>query len=317
LITDFTAYNTYLLATRDDKKDKASRQSLINDRQIYSRNVLRDGKLETEYACKPGNAQDLGVNWVRDLALECELTVQKPQGEVVLELIGGGLAFDCILDIEKGTGTLSIPAVPEFKQVIAETPIQGTGTWRVMFANIDDQLRLFVNSREIAFPEHNGEYSLPADRGPTVRDLTPAAIGAKNAEVRVNHLTVWRDIYYIAVAAERDDNSITDTVKDTVSYASEESLRHGMSDPAQWQYFGKTRTAIWNLEKGQYFALGDNTAQSKDSRIWSKNETTFSHYIPEKFLVGEALFVHWPHGNPIPGTDLHVIPEVTKMRFIH
>ena len=314
LITDFTAFNTYLSAHRDDNKDKSSRQSLMTDSQIFRRNVLREGKLETEYACLP-RAYDLGVNWVRDLAFECELTAQKPQGEVVLELIGGDVAFDCILNVEKGTATLSIPGVPEFQQVIAETPIKGTGTWRVMFANIDDQLRLYVNSREIAFPEHNGEYTLAADRGPSVRDLTPVAVGAKNAEVCVNHLTVWRDIYYIAV---KDDNDLTDTLERTIDISTTEvSLRQSMSDPAQWQHLGKTRTVSWTLAKGQYFALGDNTAQSKDSRVWSKDETTFSHYIPEKFLVGEALFVHWPHGNPIPGTDLHVIPEPGKMRFIH
>jgi hypothetical protein len=90
-----------------------------------------------------------------------------------------------------------------------------------------------------------------------------------------------------------------------------------LSDPTQWGNFGKTRVVTWTLDKGQYFALGDNTAQSKDSRVWSQDETTFSHFIPEKFLVGEALFVHWPHGNPLPGTNLHVVPEVGKMRFIH
>jgi hypothetical protein len=90
-----------------------------------------------------------------------------------------------------------------------------------------------------------------------------------------------------------------------------------MSDPALWRYFGKTRVVSWTLEKGQFFALGDNTAQSKDSRMWTDDRPEVSFYIPEKFLVGEALFVHWPHGNPIPGTNLHVVPEVRKMRFIH
>ena len=314
LITDFTAYNTYLNAFQDDKKDKASRQSLAAENQIFRRNVLRDGQLEAEYACKP-KTHDLGVNWVRDLAIECEITTQHPQGEVVLELIGGAVAFDCLLNIEKGTATLNIPGFPEFKQVVADTPIKGIGTWRVMFANIDDQLRLFVNSREIAFPG-NGKYSLPADRGPNARDLTPVAIGAKNAEVRVNHLTVWRDIYYIAV---KDENDYTDTLerKIDIHTASEASLRQAMSDPTQWHHLGKTRTVSWTLEKGQYFALGDNTAQSKDSRVWSKDEIGFSHCIPDKFLVGEALFVHWPHGNPFPGTNLHIVPEPTKMRFIH
>ena len=321
LITDFTAYNTYLWdyttanARLENEKVRNQYQEHPDSSYIFQRNVIRDGKQVNEIACRP-KAHELGIHWVRDLALECELTAQKPQGEVIFELIGGGTAFNCLINIEKGTATLSIPGVPEFKQVVAETPIQGTGKWRVMFANIDDQLRLFVNRREIVFPEHNGEYAiLPAGRGPTVRDLTPAAIGARNADVRVNHLTVWRDIYYIAIDA--NSNFHADSEGGSVNISSEEALRHSMSDPEKWLNFGKTRMVSWTMENGQFFALGDNTAQSKDSRIWSKNETTFSHYIPEKFLIGEALFVHWPHGNPLPGTNLHVVPEVQKMRFIH
>jgi len=317
LITDFTAYNSFLWRCISEKERRDYERShggrTDDDRQIYQRQVLRNGKLENEFACTP-KVHDLGVNWVRDLAIECELTVLKPQGEVVFELIGGDVAFNCLLDIEKGAVTLSIPGVPEFKQVTTETPIKGTGKWRVMFSNIDDQLRLFVNSREITFPEHNGEYVLPADRRPTVRDLTPVAIGARNAEVAVNHLVVWRDIYYIAT---KDGNSATDIAEGIINMSSEESLRHTMSDPEQWRHFGKTRTVSWTLENGQFFALGDNTAQSKDSRMWTDGRPDVTFYIPEKFLIGEALFVHWPHGNPLPGTNLHIVPEVQKMRFIH
>jgi signal peptidase I len=318
LITDFTAYNSFLwdyttvAARRENENSYNQDREYPDSSYTFQRDVIRDGKPVKELACRP-KVQDLGIHWVRDLAVECELTVQKSQGEVALELIGGGVAFNCLLNIEKGTATLGIPGVPEFKQVVAETPIQGKGSWRVIFANIDDQLRLFVDSREILFPEHNGTYTLPEDRKPTERDLTPVAIGVRNAEVQVNHLVVWRDIYYIAI----DNNSKSDYEGGIVNISSEEALRHAMSDPEQWQHFGKTRTVSWVLEQGQFFALGDNTAQSKDSRIWSKNETTFSHYIPEKFLIGEALFVHWPHGNPIPGTNLHFVPEVKKMRFIH
>jgi len=317
LITDFTAYNTYLwrftTQTARLENDRGRNRESHDESRIFQRTVLRDNKRETETACSP-KVHDLGVNWVRDLAIEGELTVQKSQGEVVFELIGGDTAFHCLLNLEKGTATLSIPGVPEFKQVVAETPIKGVGTWRVMFSNIDDQLRLFVNSREIAFPEHNGEYVLPEDRKPTMRDLTPVAIGARHAEVVVNHLVVWRDIYYIAT---KDGNSATDIAEGFINMTSEESLRHNMSDPELWWNFGKTRVVSWTLENGQFFALGDNTAQSKDSRMWTDGRPDVTFYIPEKFLIGEALFVHWPHGNPLPGTNLHVVPEVQKMRFIH
>ena len=316
LITDFTAYNTFLWRfTTTSARSNAPpqvRQS-EDEMRIFRRNVLRDGKQVTENACSPTTC-NLGINWVRDLAIQCELTTQKPQGEVALELIGGGNAFNCVFNIEKGTATLSIPGVPEFKQTTVDVPVRGTGSWRILFANIDDQLRLFVDSREIEFPEHNGIYDLPTERTPTIRDLTPVAIGAKNAEVKVDHLTVWRDIYYIATES---GSSVPDTREGPQIFSDEAGLRRAMSDPMQWRHLGKTHSVVRTLEGGQFFAMGDNTAQSSDSRMWSTGNPQVTFYVPEKFLIGEALFVHWPHGNPLPGTNLNIVPNVGKMRFIH
>ena len=42
----------------------------------------------------------------------------------------------------------------------------------------------------------------------------------------------------------------------------------------------------WLLEDRQYFALGDNTQNSRDSRYWGP--------VPEENLVGPAFWVYWP-----------------------
>jgi len=42
----------------------------------------------------------------------------------------------------------------------------------------------------------------------------------------------------------------------------------------------------WHLEDTQYFALGDNTRNSRDSRYWGP--------VPQENLVGPAVFVYWP-----------------------
>lgn len=49
--------------------------------------------------------------------------------------------------------------------------------------------------------------------------------------------------------------------------------------------FGKELTAV-TVPEGFYFALGDNSANSRDSRYWG--------FVPKKNLIGKAVFLYWP-----------------------
>ena len=51
-----------------------------------------------------------------------------------------------------------------------------------------------------------------------------------------------------------------------------------------WE-FAKEGQVI-QVPEGHYFALGDNSAQSSDSRNWG--------FVPSKYLVGKAFFIWWP-----------------------
>ena len=50
--------------------------------------------------------------------------------------------------------------------------------------------------------------------------------------------------------------------------------------------FRDTQTGTWHVPKGQYFFMGDNRAQSCDSRQWGS--------VPRGNLIGKVFFVYWP-----------------------
>lgn len=63
------------------------------------------------------------------------------------------------------------------------------------------------------------------------------------------------------------------------------------------------------LLKDQFFALGDNSARSADSREWSEGRK----YVHRDLLIGQAFFIFWPHSwdEPVPFT-----PNFPRMQFV-
>lgn len=43
---------------------------------------------------------------------------------------------------------------------------------------------------------------------------------------------------------------------------------------------------IVKIPTGAYFALGDNSASSRDSRYWG--------FLEDRYVIGKALFIYWP-----------------------
>ncbi|MDR2762660.1 MAG: S26 family signal peptidase [Planctomycetaceae bacterium] len=322
LVTDFIGYNSGIVKQPD-------KYGVIRlEPEITLSTITRNGESHKEHFCRQ-NTNGMGLNWVGDLATSVNLNVQKPQGVFMLSLIKGGVTFRCDIDLSTGDATISIVGHADlFEPVTAKTSIKSKGNYKIMFCNIDEELRLIVNNKEIDFKMNNRydklcDQNTPLNRNrqPTKNDLKPVSIGAKNASVKVEHISVWRDMYYIACNEKnRSHCDLLDSPLNFVrnAYTIEEierSLNRFFSDPQYWESLGQTRMVEFKLEQDQFLMLGDNSAKSKDSRLWT--EDLIPHYVDRKMLIGEAMFVYWPHGLRIFGTRFAIIPNFKKIRRIY
>ena len=279
------------------------------------------------YAYNTGRHEDdsLGLHWVGDLAVDCELTAQTGAGEFVLELIEGGRAFQCHFDLATGKARLSIPDLPAY-QPTAQTSVQGAGTHKLAFANADDQLFVWVDGKSIEFDQPTA-YTGLAFQPPDARDLTPVGIGSRHAEVTLKHVRVLRDVYYIA--DKYDPHRPSGAMSD---YQRAPSVDHHsrlptFRQPADGQTvrLPEFREPVdFKLGKDQYLALGDNSPRSKDSRLWAEPQ----FYVGRELLIGKALFTYWPHALapdwawkvsiPFVGGKLALpfYPNFARMRFV-
>lgn len=109
------------------------------------------------------------------------------------------------------------------------------------------------------------------DRLPVSR---PAWIGVRGVAATVSHFRLSRDIFYSATG------------------------RNGIFDP-------------WPLGPDEYFMLGDNSANSEDSRYWSHPG------IPEANFLGKPLLLHQPSrwATIRPGWDVQTV-DWTRVRWI-
>jgi len=238
---------------------------------------------------------DFGPYWVPDLTLNFTVQIEDSteSGELLLELCEGISWYRCRIQVKTGEAILEEVNSQMNERVVelarGKTSVRPSGTYEISFANVDDRLCLWVDNRLIDF----GEDALVSGAGatgnpyPTDRDLTPVGIAASGLTATVSRLLIERDIYYRVGSPERNYDQL------------ERELGRHVFDPEAWsQYFSQHSKQLEErtieVPPGHYLAFGDNSPQSNDSRLWSENEKS----VPQKYLVGKAFWIYWPHGVP-------------------
>jgi len=222
---------------------------------------------------QPYNAIATRSHWVGDLAVETRLESRGDGGTVVLDLVEGGRRHEARIDLSAGSVEMVSPFLVGARPKAA-TKLRGRGKWTVLFANVDDELSLFIDGRRVEFdaptawatPIDGAAVAKPVKEEPrpgsdAVSDLAPAGVTAIGAAVRLSELRVLRDIFYIGA--------------DGISAVG------GMIEKPRLDF---------PLEADQFFVLGDNSAASKDSRLWLEG-----HHVDRNLIVGKALTIFWPH----------------------
>jgi signal peptidase I len=265
----------------------------------------------------------LGLHWVGDLMLECDLESTDGRGTAMLELVKGGRRFRCELDCETGEARLAIDGLESFHPK-AQTAAAG-GNHHLAFANIDRQLVLWVDGWPVEFDGSTTYEPLGSDVPRWTEDdpldLAPARIGARSAGLAVSHIRLWRDIYYIA-ASTSGATGLSDYTGGSrqIANMNYEQLFRFLSTPEWWSPagakspFDERGDAIFALQKDQFFMLGDNSPMSEDARLWRDEK-----FVSRELLIGRALVLFWPHSfNRIPGTSIPFpfFPNFARMGFI-
>lgn len=320
---------------------------LITDFNPYNARVQREQLYRAPLQVEP---YLLGMQWVSDLAVAADVEIHESRGELLLDLVKAGKHFTCRIDLTTGKATLEIEGLADFAPT-AETSLSSTGDFRLLYANVDDQLMLWVNDKLIKFGDGNGAAEFDADAVFGERknaipktseddpgDLSPVGIGARGASLTVTHLEVLRDIYYISARADdyavpprwygpgyHTDYERWDFPAELPDGSQQDPLsseRQLFRDPSTWDRFLTRHSREFPVEDKQYFVMGDNSPESLDCRLWKRGNDLKGipggAYLDERLMTGEAAFVFWPHSwGSIPGLKkLPGFPNFWDMRIV-
>lgn len=236
------------------------------------------------------------------------------QGHLSLSLRKGADEFVARVQVD---GSVTLSRIGE-REVTVELdrkkiePLEPGRSLKVEFENLDFRVALRINGEEIVATS-DAQYApdpvnMVLNYGrDDVRNAATVRLGAQQLPLEIRHLTICRDVYY------RSDCTL------------EELNQFNRPNPyANLAGWGTTLNPILLREDPpDFYCLGDNSPQSKDSRLWWEACQTLrdrNNYqigtVPGDQLIGRAFFVYWPSGYRLSKETPAVIPNIGRMRMI-
>lgn len=262
--------------------------------------------------------------FVSDVMLQFVLIPKRGKGELSLLLSKGNDEFratvrsDGTVSLERGVsdrtrrrGAVEIDS-GKIPPLADGTPI------RIEFKNVDYRVALAIDGREIlATTDQDYRPNIARLRAVGDGGGGPARveIAAQSLQLEIRHLRVFRDVFYRS-KVNLDAHSPT-------------GLRNQKyRNQPGWGTLGYP--ILLRGDPGDYFCCGDNSPQSKDSRLWWEIGSTLARRgdypddpnsyqpgtVPADQMIGRAFFVYWPSGFRIFSTPFGFIPNVGRMRII-
>jgi signal peptidase I len=248
-----------------------------------------------------GSNDDANANPVSDLKLVAFYNRISGKGALSLTLsrsadVDHTFTAEITPDVVRLIHRTSTGEITSWQKSLSEVGVRGNKPINIEFLNVDYRVTLRLNGKEAFDPmdyEPNVAWLMSQYRdGRRGTRSGEAQIEAENQKCTLDHVSLWRDVYY----TNRGSN-----------------LHSG------------TPIAPVQLKQGEYFVMGDNSAISKDARYWDQaihlpheGLDVAEGRVPEQFMLGKAVFVYWPAGFRI-SDSLHVslIPDFGDMRWIH
>jgi signal peptidase I len=254
---------------------------------------------------------------VSDHRVQFVLTPQGETGRVMVRLSKWNRFFWVVLQTDGvvtlyESGDIPTDATPAMASKRLSPFVPGKAV-QVAFENVDYGLAVSVGGEQVL--ASSSDPASPAFYGPNVKLLRqtrkdplvlPPRIYAQGGDFELTHIMVERDEHYYHDGSQSGLGKLP------------------WAPRGGWA----SSTSPILLRGHEYFMLGDNTAASKDSRLWDdvgphlrdRGEGFQLGTVPRDQLIGKAFFVYWPSGHRLEWLPLldrwGIVPDVGRMRWI-